>query len=101
MRQDWQVRTIYLDYNATTPLDDAVKAAMMPFLGEVYGNPSSVHHVGQRARAALDDARERVASVLDCKPSEIVFTSGATESCNHAIVAGALSRMDNGQHIVT
>jgi len=101
MRQDWQVRTIYLDYNATTPLDDAVKATMMPFLGEVYGNPSSVHHVGQRARAALDDARERVASVLDCKPSEIVFTSGATESCNHAIVAGALSRMDNGQHIVT
>ena len=55
--------TIYLDYNATTPLDPAVREAMLPCFGEVWGNPSSVHHVGQRARAVLDDARDRTAKV--------------------------------------
>ncbi|HEU0010008.1 MAG TPA: aminotransferase class V-fold PLP-dependent enzyme, partial [Verrucomicrobiae bacterium] len=76
------MRTIYLDYNATTPLDGAVREAMLPFLGEVWGNPSSVHHVGRRARALLDDARDRVARVWTCKPSEVIFTSGGTESNN-------------------
>ncbi len=95
------MRTIYLDYNATTPLDEKVKEAMLPFIGEVYGNPSSVHHVGQRARAALDESRERVSSVLGCNPSEIIFTSGATESCNQAIIGGALLRQEQGRHIVT
>ena len=95
------MRTIYLDYNATTPLDEEVKEAMLPFIGEVYGNPSSVHHVGQRARAALDESRERVSSVLGCNPSEIIFTSGATESCNQAIIGSAFLRQEKGRHIVT
>ena len=95
------MRTVYLDYNATTPLDEEVKEAMLPFFGEVYGNPSSVHHVGQRARAALDESRERVSSVFGCKPSEIIFTSGATESCNHAIIGGAFLRQEKGRHIIT
>ena len=74
------MRTIYLDYNATTPLDADVRTAMLPILDEVWGNPSSVHHVGQRARSLLDDARDRVAAILKCKPSEIIFTSGGSES---------------------
>jgi len=77
--------TIYFDYNATTPLDLAVREAMLPYLGDIYGNPSSVHHVGRRARALLDAARERVAQVWSCKPSEVVFTSGGTESNNLAL----------------
>lgn len=92
--------TIYLDYNATTPLDPAVRDAMLPFLGEIWGNPSSVHHVGQRARAALDDARERAAAVFGCKPAEITFTSGATESCNLAILGTARMLKAKGRHII-
>jgi cysteine desulfurase len=94
-------RTIYLDYNATTPLDPQVRAAMAPFLDEVFGNPSSVHHVGRRARALLDDARDRVARVLGSKPSEVVFTSGGTESNNLAIFGVARLRREQGRHIVT
>jgi cysteine desulfurase len=71
---------IYLDANATTPLDPAVMAAMMPALGEVFANPSSVHKPGQDARALLDRAREQCGSALDCDPREIVFTSGGTEA---------------------
>ena len=63
-------RTIYFDYNATTPLDPAVRAAMLPFLEEFWGNPSSVHHVGRKARALLDEARNRAATFLGAKPSE-------------------------------
>ena len=95
------MRTIYLDYNATTPLDEAVQEAMLPFLGDNFGNPSSVHHVGQRARVALDESRERVSAVLGCKPSEIIFTSGATESCNQAIIGAAWLGREKGRHIVT
>ena len=95
------MRTIYLDCNATTPLDDAVREAMLPFLGDNFGNPSSVHHVGQRARAALDNARERISAVLGCSPSEIIFTSGATESCNQAIIGAAWLGREKGRHIVT
>jgi len=71
---------IYLDANATTPLDPAVMAAMMPALGEVFANPSSVHKPGQDARALLDRAREQCGAALDCDPREIVFTSGGTEA---------------------
>ncbi len=71
---------IYLDANATTPLDPAVMAAMMPALGEVFANPSSVHKPGQDARALLDRARERCGAALECDPREIVFTSGGTEA---------------------
>ena len=80
---------VYFDYNATTPLDPAVREAMLPFLGEIWGNPSSVHQIGRRARALLDDARDRVATVLGAKPSEVVFTSGGTESNNLAIFGTA------------
>jgi cysteine desulfurase len=96
-----RVRTIYLDYNATTQLDPSVRDAMLPFLGEVWGNPSSVHHVGRRARAILDDAHDRVARIFTCKPSEIVFTSGGTESNNLAIFGMARLLRDKGRHIIT
>jgi cysteine desulfurase len=95
------MRTIYFDYNATTPLDPAVREAMLPFLGEIYGNPSSVHHVGRRARSLLDDARDRVAKVWKSKPSEVVFTSGGTESNNLAICGVARHLKSKGRHIIT
>jgi len=95
------VRTIYFDYNATTPLDPAVREAMLPYFDEVFGNPSSVHRVGRRARALLDDARDRVARVWACQPSEVVFTSSGTESSNLAVFGVARSRRDRGRHIIT
>src|SRR5271154_2849499 len=95
------MRTIYFDYNATTPLDPQVREAMLPFLEGIYGNPSSVHHVGRRARSLLDDARDRVAIVLGGKPSEIVFTSGGTESNNLAIFGAARLLKPKGRHLVT
>lgn len=95
------MKTIYLDYNATTTLDPAVREAMLPYLGEVYGNPSSIHHVGRRARSLLDEARDRVAQVWRCKPSELVFTSGGTESNNLAIFGAARLRRAKGRHIIT
>ena len=95
------MQTVYLDYNATTPLDPAVREAMLPYLGEIYGNPSSIHHVGRRARALLDDARDRVARVWACKPSEVVFTSGGTESSNLAIFGTARLLRARGRHIIT
>jgi cysteine desulfurase len=95
------MRSVYFDYNATTPLDPAVREAMLPFLGENWGNPSSVHHIGRKARSALDDARERVARVLSCKPSEVVFTSGGTESINLAILGVARLLKPKGRHIIT
>lgn len=94
-------RTIYFDYNATTPLDPAVRDAMLPFLGEVWGNPASVHHVGRQARALLDDARDRCAKVLDAKTSEITFTSGGTESNNLAILGTARRLKQKGRHLIT
>jgi cysteine desulfurase len=95
------MRPIYFDYNSTTPLDASVREVMLPFLGEVFGNPSSVHRVGQRARAMLDDARERVASVWQCKPSEVTFTSGGTESNNLAILGTARRNQAKGRHLIT
>lgn len=95
------MRTVYLDYNATTPLDPAVREAMLPHLGEVWGNPSSVHHVGRRARALLDDARDRLARLWGSKPSEIIFTSGGTEANNLALFGAARLRRDRGRHLIT
>src|SRR5438270_6315619 len=95
------MRTIYFDYNATTPLDASVRDAMLPFLGEIWGNPSSVHHVGRQARAVLDDTRDRAAKVLRCKPSEVIFTSGGTESTNLAILGTARLLKSKGRHIIT
>jgi cysteine desulfurase len=94
-------RTIYFDYNATTPLDPAVRDAMLPFLGEIWGNPSSVHHVGRKARALLDDARDRSAKFLGAKPSEIIFTAGGTEANNLAIFGTARALKDKGKHLIT
>jgi len=94
-------RTIYFDYNATTKLDPAVREVMLPFFGEIWGNPSSVHHVGRRARAVLDDSRGRAAKILGCKPSEVVFTSGGTESNNLAILGTARLLKPKGRHLIT
>ena len=93
-------RTIYFDYNATTPLDPAVREAMLPFLGEIWGNPSSVHHVGRRARPLLDDARERASKILGCKPSGVVFTCGGTESNNLAIFGTARLLKPNDRQLL-
>ena len=99
------LRTIYFDYNATTPLDPAVRDAMLPFLGgsagEAWGNPSSVHHVGRKARSLLDDARDHAAKFLGAKPSEIIFTSGGTESNNLAIFGTARFLKSKGKHLIT
>ena len=94
-------RTVYFDYNATTPLDAEVRAAMLPFLDEFWGNPSSVHHVGRKARALLDDARDRAAKFLGAKPSEIIFTSGGTEANNLAIFGTARALKAKGKHLIT
>ena len=94
-------RTIYFDYNATTPLDSAVRDAMLPFLGDVWGNPSSVHHIGRKARALLDDARDRAAKFLVAMPSEIIFTSGGTEANNLAIFGTARLLKPKGKHLIT
>jgi cysteine desulfurase len=94
-------KTIYFDYNATTPLDARVREAMLPFLDDVWGNPSSLHQIGRRARALLDDARDRAATVLGCKPSELVFTSGGTESANLAVLGAARHLKPGGRHIIT
>jgi cysteine desulfurase len=95
------VKTIYFDYNATTPLDPDVRAAMLPFLDEIWGNPSSVHHVGRKARALLDEARDRAAKLLGAKPSEIIFTSGGTEANNLAIFGTARRLKAKGKHLIT
>jgi cysteine desulfurase len=95
------VRSIYFDYNATTPLDPRVREAMLPFLDEVWGNPSSIHHVGRKARALLDDARDRAANVLGCKPGEVIFTSGGTESVNLALFGAARRLKSKGRHLIT
>src|SRR5881394_743357 len=100
-RFDEMKKPIYFDYNATTPLDPGVREAMLPFLGETFGNPSSVHQVGRRARALLDDARDRASIVLQCKPSEVIFTSGGTESVNLAIFGTARLLKSKGRHIIT
>src|SRR5437879_6245149 len=90
---------IYLDNNATTPLDPAVIEEMLPFLTKYDGNPSSGYAVAARARKAVDPARERLAALLGCAPSEIVFTSGGTES-NNAVIHSALQFEPHGKHVV-
>ena len=92
---------IYLDYNATTPLCEPARAAMLPFLEEKFGNPSSVHAAGREARAAIDDARDRLASLLAAKPHELIFTSGGTEANNLAILGLARSRAPQGKHLIS
>ncbi len=92
---------IYLDYNASTPIDPAVREAMLPHLGTLHGNPSSLHGPGQAARRAVDDARQQVAAMLGAAPEEIVFTSGGTEANNHVIKGVACTKEALGRHIIT
>ncbi len=92
---------IYLDYNATTPIDPAVAEAMHPFVTEQFGNPSSAHSFGQAARAALEAARSSVAALIGADPPEITFTSGGTESSNQAIKGVARMLESRGRHFVT
>ena len=94
-------RIVYMDHAGTTPLNPKVWDAMAPYFLESFGNPSSVHSIGQEARAALDTSRERVAGVLGCRPSEVVFTSGGTESDNAAICGAAFALRGTGDHIIT
>ncbi|MGD8521493.1 MAG: cysteine desulfurase family protein [Desulfobacterales bacterium] len=94
-------KPIYLDYNATTPHDPEVVAAMRPFLEEVFGNPSSSHYYGIKPKQAVIKAREQIASLLNCQPEEIFFTSGGTESNNHAIKGIAEACRDRGNHFIT
>ena len=92
---------IYFDHAGTTPMDERVLQAMLPYFTQLYGNASSVHTVGQEARYALDAARERVARVLNCRNREIVFTSGGTESDNSAIRGAAYALEETGRHVIT
>src|SRR5712692_8098057 len=99
---------IYLDYNATTPIDPAVVDAMLPYLREHFGNPSSTHSLGKTAHNAVEQARQQVAALLGATPDEIVFTGGGTEASNHAIKGAVFARMSGffarwftSPHIIT
>lgn len=96
-------RIVYLDHNATTPMDPSATAAMAPYLGERYGNPSSVHRVGRLAREAVEEARGRVAALLAGQPEEVIFTSGGTEANNLAIkgIVWAQGHGRRGCHLIT
>jgi cysteine desulfurase len=95
------VHPIYLDYNGTTPHDPEVIAAMRPFLEIEFGNPSSSHWYGIRPKKAVEAARRQVAGLLGCQPQEVFFTSGGTESNNHAIKGMARALKENGRHLIT
>ena len=92
---------IYLDYNATTPVCDPAREAMLPYLDRHFGNPSSVHAAGRNARAAIDNARDKIAGLIHAKPNEIIFTSGGTEACNLAVLGLARCGMEPGGHIIS
>ena len=95
------MKQIYLDYNATTPIDPSVVEAMMPFFQTHYGNPSSSHSLGRAAREAIQDARAKVAAMLGCDSGEIVFTGGGTEASNMAIKGIMLPGGEPGGHMIT
>ncbi|MHB8091558.1 MAG: cysteine desulfurase NifS [Syntrophales bacterium] len=95
------MKSIYLDYAATTPADPAVVKAMLPYFTEHFGNPSSLHSFGQEAKRAVETARASVASLIGAQAGEIVFTSGGTESDNFALKGAAAARKEKGNHIIT
>jgi cysteine desulfurase len=95
------MQPIYLDYNATTPVDPRVVEAMLPYLREHFGNPSSSHAYGLQARAAVEHAREQVAALLECNPDEVIFTGSGSEANNLAIKGIAEANHDRGNHIIT
>ena len=92
---------IYLDYNATTPLCDKAREMMLPYLDRHFGNPSSVHAAGREARAAIDNARDKLAALMRVKPHELIFTSGGTESCNLAVLGLAKCPFSRGGHVIS
>ncbi len=94
-------KPIYLDYNATTPIDPTVSEVMLPYLKEHFGNPSTSYAYGQRAKEAVEHARGQVAALISATPEEIVFTSGGSESDNHAIIGVVLVNAQQGKHIIT
>lgn len=96
-------RSIYLDHSATTPVDERVLEAMLPYFSQTYGNPSSIHRLGQQAEAAIENSRRTIADILNCQPKEIVFTSCGSESDNLAIrgVAYAAKQNGRGNHLIT
>jgi cysteine desulfurase len=94
-------KRIYLDYNASTPIDPAVAAAMMPFLADHFGNPSSDHWAAAPAKAALEQARGQIAALLGCEDDEVVFTSGGSEANNLALKGAYIARRDTGDQIIT
>ncbi len=96
-----RMKPVYLDYNASTPVDPRVAEAMLPYLRDEYGNPSSLHQLGERAKRAVEKAREQVAVLLGCDADEIVFTSGGSESNNTVIKGVAFKLRQVGYHIIT
>ncbi|MBI5887539.1 MAG: cysteine desulfurase NifS [Deltaproteobacteria bacterium] len=95
------MKKIYFDHNATTPVHEDVAEAMMPFLKDDWGNPSSIHWAGRGPRKGVEDAREKVAALLNCNTAEIIFTGSGTESDNHAIKGIAWANKSKGNHIIT
>ena len=93
------MKQIYLDYAAATPLDPRVKEAMAPYWDKEFGNPSSLHPLGLRAKDAVEDARRRIAEILGARPEEIVFTGGGTEAVN-LVIFGVAARNPSG-HVIT
>lgn len=96
-----ELKQIYFDYNASTPIDPEVLDEMLPYFRSHYGNPSSSHWASDKINVAIDLARLRVTTLLGCRPSEIVFTSGGSESNNHAIKGAYFANRDRGNHIIT
>ena len=92
---------IYLDYNATTPIDPQVAEAMLPYIHGRFGNPSSGHSFGLEARRGVEEARRQVSSLLGCEADDLIFTSGGTEANNHAIKGVAEAHCQRGNHIIT
>jgi len=92
---------IYLDYNATTPIDPIVAKAMKPYLEQYFGNPSSSHQYGVQAKKAIEEARMQIAKMIHADSSEIIFTSGGTESNNYALKGAAFANQEKGNHIIT
>ncbi len=92
---------IYLDYNATTPLDPLVLEEMLPYFSKDYGNPSSIHSFGNKAKSALDLSRDRLAALVNARPKEVTFTTGGSESNNYAIKGIAYALREKGNHLIT
>ena len=95
------MKQIYLDHNATTPVRKEVLDAMLPYFSEEYGNASSVYSMGQKARHAIDDARETIGNAIGTEAADIIFTSGGTESDNLAIKGIAMANLNKGRHVIT